>query len=92
MARAVTSGVKRCGAYEPLYDINPLIGDSIEVFYADDELAKSFDAHTGWFWWTCRCGSVPNGPPTGPFATSCGAYRNVAIRLDSPIASNSRAV
>jgi hypothetical protein len=48
----VTSGVKRAGAYEPLSDINPLTGDSIEV---------------------------PNGLLTGAFATSYGAYRDVAI-------------
>jgi hypothetical protein len=23
----------------------------------------------GWFWWACFPGCLPDGPPTGPFAT-----------------------
>jgi hypothetical protein len=33
VARAVTSGVKRRGAYELLYDINPQTGGSRGVLY-----------------------------------------------------------
>ncbi len=65
---------------ELLCDVNPRTGAAIEVFYADDVLAKSFDTRPGWFWWSCRRGSLPDGQPIGPFATSYRAYRNVASR------------
>ncbi len=43
MARAIlTSTMKQRPQYEPLYDIDPRTGASIEVFYADRVLAKSF--------------------------------------------------
>jgi hypothetical protein len=76
VARAVISDPKRRAAYEPLYDADPRTGGTIEVFYADRVLAKSFDRGTGWFWWTCQSGFLPDGPPTGPFATSYAAYRD----------------
>ena len=47
---------------EPLYDFDPRTGAAIEVFYADDLLAKSFGTRPGWFWWSCRRGSLPDGP------------------------------
>ena len=73
---ATTSDPKRRATDEPLYDIDPQTGASIEMFYADHVLAQSFGARgPGWFWWSCRCGSLPNGLPTGPFANSYLAYR-----------------
>jgi hypothetical protein len=81
MARAViTAKPERRAAYEPLYDIHPRTGASIEVFFADPVLAKSFGRGTGWFWWTCQPGCLPDGPPTGPFATSYGAFRDALTR------------
>jgi hypothetical protein len=80
MARAIiTLKTERRPAYEPLYDIDPHTGASIEVFYADRALANSFGRGTGWFWWSCQRGSLPESPPTGPFATSYAAYRNFAL-------------
>jgi hypothetical protein len=76
MARAVISDPKRHAAFEPIYDGDPHTGVTLEVFFADHWLAKSFGANPGWFWWTCECGCLPEGPPTGPFATSYAAYRN----------------
>ena len=77
MARAVISDPKRHTAYEPLYDIDPKTGDSVEIFYADRALATSFGTRgTGWFWWTCQSGSQPDALPTGPFPTGYLAYRN----------------
>ena len=62
------------------YDIDPQTGASVEVFYADCALAKSFGARgEGWFWWACEPACLPVGPPTGPFATSYAAYRNFAL-------------
>ena len=81
MARAVISDPKRRSAFEPLYDIDPQTGASIEVFYADPALANPFGRGTGRFWWTCQRGFLPDGPPTGPFATS--AYRNFALGICS---------
>ena len=53
MARAVISSSGRRAAYEPIYDIEPRTGASIEVFYAERVLAQSFGASgSGWFWWT----------------------------------------
>ena len=76
MARAVICDPKRRTAYEPLYDTDPQTGASVEVFYADCALAKSFGRGTGWYWWSCKSGFLLDGEPTGPFATSYGAYRD----------------
>jgi hypothetical protein len=81
MARAIiTAKPERRAAYEPLYDIDPHTGASIEVFHADSALAKSFGCGPGWFWWTCQPGCLPNGLPTSPFATSYGAFRDALTR------------
>ncbi len=80
MARAVISDPKRHTAYEPLYEIDPQTGASVEIFYADRAVAGSFGAReAGWFWWTCQSGSLPLDLPAGPFGTSYGAYRNFAL-------------
>jgi hypothetical protein len=77
MARAIVSKMNRRPAYEPLYDIDPRTGASIEVFYADKVLAESFGTGgAGWFWWSCKPSCLPDAPPTGPFATSYSAYRD----------------
>ena len=57
---------------EPLYDIDPRTGASIEVFYADRALETFGRCGAGWFWWSRRRGCSP----TGPFATSYAAYRH----------------
>jgi hypothetical protein len=76
MARAVISDSKRRPQYEPLYDIDPRTGASVEVFYADRVLAQSFGARSpGWFCWSCQPGLLPDAP-TGPFETSYTAYRD----------------
>jgi len=81
VARAVISDPKRRATFEPLYDIDPRSGASIEVFFADRVLAESFGAGgAGWCWWACRPGCLPEGPPTGRFATSYAAYRNALDR------------
>src|ERR1043166_7127670 len=72
------SQTKRSPRDEPLYDTDRRTGASVEVFYADRVLAKSFGTRPGWFWWSCRRGSLPQDRPTGPFASKYVAYRNVA--------------
>ena len=74
MTRAVPSDLKRRAAYEPLYDIDPHSGATIELFHADRVLAGMRGA--GWFWWTCKPGLVPAWPPIGPFGSSYRAYRD----------------
>jgi hypothetical protein len=91
MARAVISEPKRHTAYEPLYEIDPQTGDSVEIFHADRSVARSFGtSDAGWFWWSCQSGSLPEGEPSGPFASAYLAYRDVATRwtnADGPRAS-----
>jgi hypothetical protein len=80
VARAVISDPKRHAAYEPLYDIDPQTGASVEIFYADRAVAGSFGKHNaGWFWWTCQSGDLPQDLPAGPFTSSYLAYRNFAL-------------
>lgn len=87
MAPAGISNPKRHTAYEPLYDIDPQTGASVEVFYADHALCTSFGRPSaGWFWWACQPTCLPDGPPIGPFPTSYAAYRNFA--LDRGLASS----
>lgn len=79
MVRAVISDPKRHTAYEPLYDIDPQTGATVEIFYADSALARSFGTlGAGWFWWSCQPDFQP-GQATGPFGTSYTAYRNFAL-------------
>jgi hypothetical protein len=78
MAKTPMSKAGQCPPPEPLYDVDPRTGAAVEIFYADDVLAKSFGTRPGWFWWSCRRGFLPDGQPTGPFGTSYAAYRNVA--------------
>lgn len=65
---------KRAGR-EPLFDIHPHTGATIEVFFADRSLETFGRCGAGWFWWPRRRGSAPDGPATGPFPTSYAAYR-----------------
>ena len=61
---------------EPLFDVHPRTGASIEVFFADRTLETFGRCGAGWFWWSRRRGCSPAGPATGPFATSYAAYRH----------------
>jgi hypothetical protein len=61
---------------EPLYDIHPRTGVSIEVFYSDRTLETFGRSGAGWFNWARRPGFAPDGLATGPFATSYAAYRH----------------
>ena len=61
---------------DPLFDLHPQTGISIEVFYSDLTLETFGRGGAGWFWWPRRRGCSPEGPATGPFATDYAAYRN----------------
>jgi hypothetical protein len=60
--------------HRPLFDVHPVTGASIEVFYADG-LATFGRGGVGWFWWRRRRGFAPDRPAVGPFPTSYSAYR-----------------
>ena len=70
--------------HEPLFDIDPETGVSIEVFYADRRLETFGRDGAGWFWWPRRRGYSPDGSAIGPFATSYAAYRH-AVTTPAPI-------
>jgi hypothetical protein len=61
---------------EPLFDVHPGSGASIEVFYADRALETFGRCGAGWFWWSRQRGYPPEGRLTGPFGTSYAAYRH----------------
>jgi hypothetical protein len=67
--------LRESARHEPLYDVDPLTGVSIEVFYADRGLETFGRCGAGWFWWSRRPGFAPDGPATGPFPTNYSAYR-----------------
>jgi hypothetical protein len=65
--------------YEPLFDIHPVTGASVEVFWADTTLETFGRGGAGWFWWPRQRGCSPDGSPIGPFATSYAAYRHAMV-------------
>jgi hypothetical protein len=73
------SNLRQRARHEPLYDVDPLTGVSIEVFYADRTLETFGRQSSGWFWWPRQRGFAPNGPASGPFPTSYSAYRNALL-------------
>jgi hypothetical protein len=76
MAPRVLSNPRRPARHEPLFDIHPLTGVTIEVLYWDRTLETFGRGGAGWFWWSRRRGFSPACPATGPFATSYAAYRH----------------
>jgi hypothetical protein len=62
--------------HEPLYDVHPVTGASIEVFFVDRALETFGRCGAGWFWWSRRRGFPPEGAASGPFPTSDAAYRH----------------
>ena len=76
---------------EPLFDIHPRSGATIEVFFADRTMETFGSCGAGWFWWSRRRGFSPDGPATGPFATSYAAYRDgMNSRTESIVRPTSR--
>ena len=49
----------QCFAHEPLYDVDPRTGASIEVFYADRALETFGRCGAGWFWCSRQRGFAP---------------------------------
>jgi hypothetical protein len=74
--------IGRYHEYEPLFDIHPMTGTSIEVFYADRTLESFGRLEAGWFWWPRRRGFAPENSANGPFPTSYSAYRSAILSND----------
>ena len=64
----------QCTAHDPLYDIDPRTGASIEVFYADRDLETFGRCGSGWYWCSRQRGFAPERQATGPL--SYAAYRH----------------
>ena len=73
--------------HEPLFDVHPQTGISLEVFHSDRTLETFGRRGAGWFWWPRQRGCAPAGTPTGPFATDYAAYRHA---MTAPAAINSQ--
>lgn len=66
--------------------------ENIEVFYLSPMEAayNSMDAdhateytpfESGWYWWSCCAGCLPDSEPVGPFESKSEAYRD-AVEID----------
>jgi hypothetical protein len=75
----VTVSTSRRQRPEPLFDVHPVTGDCIEVFYADWTL-ESFGGR-GLVWQSRQRGFAPRGPANGPFPTSYSAYRDALVAI-----------
>jgi len=73
MTRASMDGWRQ---HQPFFDVHPVTGASIEVFYADTRLATFGRGGAGWFWQVRQRGFAPDGQAHGPFPTGYSAYRN----------------
>ena len=53
---------------------------SFESFHhyrdAFSALPDEFDLPTGWYWWACSPGCLPDGEPSGPFPTEQAAIKD----------------
>jgi hypothetical protein len=70
------SSLDRHRKFAPFFDVDPVTGRSIEVFYADRTLETFGRGGSGWFWWPRRRGFAPDCRAVGPFPTSYSAYRD----------------
>jgi hypothetical protein len=68
--------------HEPIFDIHPVTGVGIEVFYADTALETFGRVGAGWFWWPRRRWFAPERAAVGPFPTSYSAYRSAILGDD----------
>jgi hypothetical protein len=78
------SSIDRRHHHKPLFDVHPVTGASIEVFYTDRTLETFGRRGAGWFWWPRRRGFAPDGAARGPFPTSYSAYRDALGARNNP--------
>jgi hypothetical protein len=70
----------RSARHRPLFDVHPVTGATIEVFWADTTLETFGRGSAGWYWHFRLRGFAPDGPAHGPFPTSYAAYRSAITR------------
>jgi hypothetical protein len=73
---------------DPTRESDPHALPDIEVFYVTDPSTSSSAAYNrenadhgdeftiydaGWYWWSCFPGCIPDGDPSGPYATEAEA-------------------
>jgi len=75
---------RRASKNEPFFDVDPVTGFSIEVFYADRTLESFGWEGAGWFWLPRCRGFAAYGPAVGPFPTSYSAYRDALRSRTDP--------
>jgi hypothetical protein len=70
--------------HDVFFEIHPVTGATIEVFYADRSLETFGWRGAGWFWWARQRGFAPEAAAIGPFPTSYSAYRDALRRRNKP--------
>lgn len=63
---------------DPTRENDPHALPDVEVFYHDgddtvefeDGSESHFGMTTGWYWWSCFPGCLPDGDPNGPFESA----------------------
>ncbi len=69
---------------DPSRESDPHALPDIEVFFDGPDISpwggepRNYDSEgnpviVGWYWWACFPGCLPDGEPTGPFATKAEA-------------------
>jgi hypothetical protein len=81
-------GIDRRHQHEPLFDVHPVTGASIEVFYADRTLESFGRFGAGWFWQLRQRGFAPIGPAHGPFPSRYAAYRDAFVAIAPALRSS----
>jgi hypothetical protein len=70
--------------FNPKRESDPYALPDGEVFYHDSSVntifengeSSHFGMPTGWYWWPCYPGCLPDSPPQGPFATEAEAIKD----------------
>jgi hypothetical protein len=74
MAPRAPSNPTQRAPHEPLFDVHPQTGASIEVFYADRTLETFGRRGGGWFWWSRRPGLPPRTLGEQKIVSMCQAW------------------
>lgn len=53
---------------------------SFEVFWDDSDSASAVSfIESGWYWWACFPGCLPDGEASGPFTSSTSAWKDARV-------------
>ena len=69
---------------EPLFDVHPVTGASIEIFFADRTLETFGRRGAGWYWLGRERGYAADGPAIGPFSSAYLACRHALREMHLP--------